>query len=263
MKEREDWKVETTRLSSVVSDRKPGLKEGTPSYSLGAKTMEDGIGDPISPRRRSSAGGPSRSAISNLLNKTDPPSRSRPVIDCPICAEPDPDCPCQRPSTDMASASGNPSLVTLTLAAKAIEDHEAVIEPCGLCQSIDECVCHLERRDPVSLPTSTNDLGIRMTEIVQSDHGCGLCTEAAFCACKTGTSPVLSTHGFPAPSPNASLRSGGGVTAVALPLKRKRGTVKTSIWEILPAAPQKGAAVCSGDPEDCDACRNDTFGELL
>ncbi len=144
----------------------------------------------------------------------------RPPKDCPICPDPDPDCPCQQPQ------SRKSPLQTLTSAAQTVEEHN---ESCGLCRSSEECLCRIVEANQQESPQA----------------GCGLCNTANFCACSVTS---VSTS----------------APAAALPLRPRllSSTVPRSIWTIdTPAIARPPIeAVCSGDPNNCDACRDDDFG---
>jgi hypothetical protein len=53
------------------------------------------------------------------------------------------------------------------------------------------------------------------------------------------------------------------IAAPAVPLRlRARPAAKQSVWKLdnVPAGQSRSEAVCTGDPSNCDACRNDSFG---
>lgn len=91
------------------------------------------------------------------------------------------------------------------------------------------------------------------------DDGCGLCADGGFCACAVALN-----------SPNKQAMAYMPDTAAAVPLrKRSTGAVpnRKPVWAlesgVVPVGEtlvQGKEAVCSGDPRNCDACRNDTFG---
>jgi hypothetical protein len=137
----------------------------------------------------------------------------------------------------------------------------------------DECLCRaidMEDVKPVINPSPSPDLSGPM------DDGCGLCTSASFCACKASAaatsssyassqSPVIGLSAGLAPSTTQASASSSYATA-AVPLRLGRVRPKANaIWALTsPAAvtpPKSAEAVCSGDPSNCDACRDDRFGE--
>lgn len=180
-----------------------------------------------------------------------------PLLDCPICPNPDPDCPCQQPQPPHTQTNQTyaAQLDVLTLAAKAIADEEAA-STCGLCESVDDCLCRVVvEKDvkPVNLGLNDNDM------ITKENDGCGLCTDATFCACKTVPGPsTVST-------PRTTVVIGASTMAVPLRLRPRDGhnTVKIPVWSIEPVSSGPAKATgCSGDPNNCDACRDDSFGEF-
>jgi len=157
-----------------------------------------------------------------------PPSEQRQILECPICPDPDPDCPCQR--TQVPTGRQMNSMATFTLAAQTIA-HDG--SACGLCQSNAECLCRV-----VEEPSRE-----------EAKSSCGLCTSSTFCACHDKDDTVTS-----APSTSHE----------ALPLRRRPRSsgARNLVWSIdTPASGSRAdEAVCSGDPSSCDACRNDAFG---
>ncbi|KAK4685499.1 AP-1-like transcription factor, partial [Tremellales sp. Uapishka_1] len=166
---------------------------------------------------------PAHRAERPILHTAEPRStRPAQVQACPICPDPDPDCPCQQ------TAPADPTLVPES--------------SCGLCETPDECLC----RDLVE---DKRFAQIQSPLInTSSDDQCGLCTDGGFCACKE----VLSPPTQPAPA----------ISGIALPLRPRNAVgvgVKKAIWRL--DIPPAREAVCSGDPDNCDACRNDKFGQ--
>ena len=93
---------------------------------------------------------------------------------------------------------------------------------------------------------------------------CGHCTSTANCFCSevgfsVDYSQTLSADLDPlplnriAPSSPVDLSS----TQHALPLRAKRTVAKGSIWAIEPTPSSLAPILCSGDPENCSACRDD------
>ena len=145
----------------------------------------------------------------------------RTPVACPICPDPDPDCPCQQTQTQTQAQEPLP------------EPHHS---DCGLCTTPAECLCRIVNEDP-SPPKPTKGK-------------CDVCPSLAICLCEDDTPPPKAT-------PTAAL-------PLRLNLKSKTGGVdkgetKKTFWR-LDNVIKKGEAVCSGDPSNCDACRDDTFG---
>lgn len=220
----------------------------------------------------------------------------RHIADCPICPDPDPDCPCQKTAGTALAATlshnhahdhaispssshflqhahaqphqhqhqhqrqGHMPDLSIPLGSAVGLDSPPTTITCGFCQSTDECLCRMiEEEDvkPIIITPPTETMRLL-------DDGCGLCADGGFCACAvarnspgglvTSISPIVST------SPRA-----------AMPLKKLKsnGTARKSIWTldsgVVPASgagatAARAEAVCSGDPRNCDACRNDSFG---
>jgi len=148
-----------------------------------------------------------------------PPVQRRPTLDCPICPDPDPDCPCQQPERRRAS------LDSLSLAAQTVSQQS---NSCGLCQLADECLCRVVQVQPT----------------VHEDAGCGLCTTSTFCACKE----PLQSRALASPT-----------TAMPLRLRSRPSGSRPRIWAIDNHV-VSSEAICSGDPSNCKACRDDAFG---
>ncbi|KAL7420777.1 hypothetical protein Q5752_004729 [Cryptotrichosporon argae] len=182
---------------------------------------------------------PRPSTLARLDSHAAPSSRA--PIACPICPDPDPDCPCQRP------AGAEPSTAS-----------------CGLCASLDECLCVETKPDIPSTPVRALAALVPLESPTRGmeDHGCGLCTSAEFCACRANADPSP-------PTVRALIESGTAVIMAstgAVPLRLKSRAKKASLWTLdnvlvspLASSPP-GEAVCTGDPNNCDACRDDKFG---
>lgn len=223
-------------------------------------------------------------AMPTLVPNTD----RRPTMDCPICPDPDPDCPCQQrdSAATMAPPQHTPSapLMALHLAVKAMAEQDPSPTPggdaCGVCSTDDECLCRAiddmeEDVKPVIFPTPSpeSDLlgGVDFGGPV--GDGCGLCTSASFCACRANASsngssqsPIMGLSTMVATSSTTVYPTPPYSTA-AVPLKLRRAQNKSkSIWALEPAAPsppkRNDDAMCSGDPSNCEACRDDSFGTL-
>lgn len=198
----------------------------------------------------------------------------RHIADCPICPNPDPDCPCQKTTGAITSRSYNPhqsnQINTYNPNPNILLGSTAERVTCGFCQSTEECLCRMidddegEEEDvkPIILTPPIGSLGLE-------EGGCGLCADGGFCACAVARiSPRLV---------QSSLQQESAAAAAAVPLRKlrsgDRGQGKKSIWAleggVVPAGSgsglkptqRVGEAVCSGDPSNCDACRNDTFGK--
>ncbi|KAK8858647.1 hypothetical protein IAR55_002876 [Kwoniella newhampshirensis] len=187
---------------------------------------------------------------------------------CPICPDPDPDCPCQQSQPQQPGYAQEITLASFSHSHDHHHKHGHGVSTCGLCHSAEECLCRVVEEDikpNVSSPSKS----------FKSDEGCGLCTGGGFCACRAGLSesPSISSSNKPLPVTGVSTtvaETSGVVRAVvaALPLRlrsKASGISKTPIWAIHTtsgpaAAIRSSEAVCTGDPSNCDACRNDTFG---
>ena len=212
------------------------------------------------------------------------------IIDCPICPDPDPDCPCQQGSSASKFRSASPSatsLATLSLAAKAIEEHEPTLSShrlvtqdgrCGVCQSEEDCLCRILDAPALAAPIEDHRAqhvdgadGVRAKiEMKVTQDECGLCTSSTFCACKITSSPeqrIASSFGI-----------ASGSTALPLRRTRPQASLKKRVWDLdggienriedpSPSTrdtildPHSATASCSGDPSNCEACRNDAFGK--
>lgn len=168
------------------------------------------------------------------------------TLTCPICPDPDPDCPCQRAPTL--------SRVEPTLGFARCGLCDLAPESC-LCEAVEEDIKPIIQRSPSPLD-------------FQED--CGLCTNDSFCACRAGASASSisgsSYVNYPSsPGPGASpAKSSAQIAAPAVALKlRRRPAAKQSVWALdnVPAGTSRVEAVCTGDPSNCDACRNDSFGK--
>jgi hypothetical protein len=116
-----------------------------------------------------------------------------------------------------------------------------VVEPhhsdCGLCSTPAECLCRIVNEDPVPLKSKTKEK-------------CDVCPSLAICLCEDDSPPPL---------PRAS-----AAVPLSLRLKPKSSGIdsgpRKTFWK-LDNVIAKGEAVCSGDPSNCDACKDDTFGK--
>lgn len=203
-------------------------------------------------------------------------NRIRHIDECPICPDPDPDCPCQKTASIPSSHihhdpnsqysqrhvhHPDPS-IPFGSTVGIIHSPPPQAISCGFCQSTDECICRMideEDVKPIIITPPTKMMGLE-------DGGCGLCADGGFCACAVArSSPRVAQVSLPTVSaavPLRKLRSGGS----------NDGQARKSVWALdggvvsassLFEAGQRVEAVCSGDPSNCDACRNDTFGESI
>jgi len=207
------------------------------------------------------------------------------TLACPICPDPDPDCPCQRTVEPVLG----PARIEPTLGMNTLG-----LSRCGLCDmSPEACLCRptveeeIDVKPDISSPVPAT---MDMTD-------CGLCTSESFCACRAAaaasssnvfadsfslsvqipSSPPVPSKAVPLKSKAASMTLSGPLSAtptsaaptatvaapaVALKLRR-RPAAKQSVWTLdnVPAGTSRAEAVCTGDPSNCDACRNDSFGE--
>lgn len=117
-----------------------------------------------------------------------------------------------------------------------------IIEPhhsdCGLCKTPAECLCRIVNEDPSPPP--------------KTKVKCDVCPSLAICLCEDDSPP-------PPPRVSAAI-------PLSLRLKNKSSGIDTgpkkTFWR-LDNVIKKGEAVCSGDPSNCDACKDDTFGMCL
>lgn len=180
---------------------------------------------------------PPRPTFSQPVRRNSGPKRA--VAACPICPDPDPDCPCQNPG----SSSSPPSLTQNHIHTHGLANGH--IQRCGFCQSSSECLCVDEPED--------------VKPIIDPD--CGVCKALGGCICDapqqqvtTQTQPVMLNSLGESAMLSAGVDSNG---AMRLRLKTRSGP-KTTLWAIEPVS--KKEAVCSGDPSNCEACRDDSFG---
>ncbi|GFZ45101.1 hypothetical protein JCM24511_02827 [Saitozyma sp. JCM 24511] len=230
------------------------------------------------------------------------PRENRTLVACPICPDPDPDCPCQQAQSGAPPSPGS----TVQLPPIRAAAQTTMVSPpstCGLCQSTEECLCRAVDEAEAAAGALGEVEGIDTKPILPPSHlddrspvddSCGLCTGGEFCACKAVASndPSSPTVAAVASATAVAVAQGpsSSSSSAALPLRlRVRGTLKTSIWALdnptatPPPAPTPNAsasvpvnsrptlvrnasasrseAVCSGDPSNCDACRNDSFGQ--
>lgn len=255
--EKDVWEMERRTLKEAVRDMRieiEALRAGSGMETIvrmdiDQSTIDSLVPGPSIPRRQSA-------------HRLSPRSASRPgnvtLQDCPICPNPDPDCPCQRPHARQEQYPPE----HLTLAPSAAEDHAAA---CGLCHSTDECLCRAVDEDvKPDISSPSHDLK------TLDDDRCGLCTGGDFCACREAaaaasvrTSVTSDTKTTVATTTAVSGIVTASSSSAALPLRLRtkgNGSAKASIWSLNAAPAVSREAICTGDPSNCDACRDDSFG---
>ena len=96
---------------------------------------------------------------------------------------------------------------------------------------------------------------------------CGHCTPNTSCFCSevgfsVDYSQTLSADLDPPPftvAPSSPI----DFSSTALPLRSKKTVAKGSIWAIEPIPSTLAPILCSGDPENCSACRDDPYALIL
>ncbi|BEI80660.1 hypothetical protein CcaverHIS002_0111890 [Cutaneotrichosporon cavernicola] len=262
-KEREGWSAERRALNDTMRALRTQLNAARRSSSTGpSPRLDDRLEFELAALARSPALTPALSPLAATpRHAATPPFVSRPVTQqpdslmCPICPDPDPDCPCQRP----------PSPVT-TLPAP---------EPIPPLQTLDSQLARTQRGTDLTLLQAT-------TTLVASAN-CGMCDMSSLdCVCNEpeieDIKPVIPPlalaparhardhgHGLRAMHKQLVLCVSGRIgLAPAVPLRlRARAAAKQSVWKLdnVPAGQSRAEAVCTGDPSNCDACRNDRFGQ--
>ncbi|WRT67860.1 uncharacterized protein IL334_004834 [Kwoniella shivajii] len=219
-----------------------------------------------------------RNSISYPVAPTDiQVPQKRDLVDCPICPNPDPDCPCQQ---GPSSASTSTSIMHTN---QAIRRDITLVQPstCGLCHSTDECLCRVvvDREEEEDVKPIISSSSPRISSPTKSfkalDDGCGLCAGGGFCACRaasdtpsnnSNSSGINKAVSASSTTPTV-VRVTSSAAAMPLRLKSKSYTTgKQSIWTLnnvttttVNISPN-AEAVCTGDPDNCDACKNDSFG---
>lgn len=178
---------------------------------------------------------------------------------CPICPDPDPNCACRHVARPAPAA---------------------II--CDFCSSpASDCICKPDiSYMNFSPPTNTGverRTGCRPKTVI---NPCGFCDDpanGAVCVCRiaheeAGFDPTASSLSPPAISVSSLLTNyPPPEAAVKIRLRpRKDGVKAVPIFQIKAVSPPLGTdaqshatatgAVCSGDPGNCDACRDDDFG---
>ncbi|CAK9784297.1 hypothetical protein CC85DRAFT_296224 [Cutaneotrichosporon oleaginosum] len=250
-KEREAWTAERRALTDTVRTLRAQLDAAArrPSATGPSPRLDDRIEYELAALARSPAPTPTLSplAVTPRHAATPPLARApQPGLACPICPDPDPDCPCQRPSSPaLLPAPARGADLTLLQATGSF----VVGSPrCGLCDlAPTACLCAPEEDIKPVIPRSPSPHDTAMD--------CGLCTSSSFCACRAGAAAAA--------APDPPLVAQAQIAAPAVPLRlRARPAAKQSVWKLdnVPAGQSRSEAVCTGDPSNCDACRNDSFG---
>ncbi|WVQ83210.1 hypothetical protein IAT38_005349 [Cryptococcus sp. DSM 104549] len=262
--EKDVWEMERRAMKEAVREMRMevealragrGMETTIVRMDVDQGTIDSLVPGPSIPRRQSTT--------SHLpaINSSRQPGHA--LQDCPICPNPDPDCPCQQAHTPQSYL---PEHLTLAPAAPAEEpSHDA----CGFCRSTDECLCRAVEQEDIKPDISSPGPGGMALD------GCGLCEGGGFCACKEAA--ALSNSNSPSVPSGSKLVPSGAATGIfraststaALPLRlrtKTAGVAKPSIWALStatgPESPAaKAEAQCTGDPSNCDACKNDTFGQ--
>ncbi|WVW84764.1 hypothetical protein I302_106799 [Kwoniella bestiolae CBS 10118] len=200
----------------------------------------------------------------------------RDTLDCPICPNPDPDCPCQQGSSSSSTVN------------QAIRRDVTLVQPqsssCGLCHSTDECLCRVvvnqDQNSPEDIKPiilSSPNISSPTKSLKSIDDGCGLCAGGGFCACRAASETQSNHSGSSGITKAISIANSSSSSASippptvvratssasAIPLRLKSKSTKSSIWTLnnaVVATSPKKEAVCTGDPDNCDACKNDSFG---
>nr|XP_031864266.1 uncharacterized protein CI109_000179 [Kwoniella shandongensis]KAA5531338.1 hypothetical protein CI109_000179 [Kwoniella shandongensis] len=254
--ERDVWELERRTMKDTLREMRIELEamragrgiDTIVRMEVDQSTIDSLVPGPSIPRRQS-----------NTVQITATTRNAVTLQACPICPDPDPDCPCQQPQQQQTYSQD------LTLASSSHDhhhDHSHGSSTCGLCHSTEECLCRVVEED------IKPDISSSPSNTFKSDEGCGLCTGGGFCACRAGLSesPRIS-NGSQTLSAPAEVSGVVRAPVAALPLRlrsKNSGLSKAPIWAInatpLPAVARSPEAVCTGDPSNCDACRNDSFG---
>ena len=254
--EREAWDME-----------KKGLEDMCGSLMSEVERLRSRAGDEaggglkLDPKRLTTTS--SRHTHSHVPVSPPQVKRTGPTVACPICPDPDPDCPCQQPSNTKAPQQvpqtlSQPRETEISLSSSSSTSTVLETAPhqsdCGFCKTPAECLCRI-----INEPTPPKPV----LPLSSPKGKCDVCSSLTVCLCEDDTPPpTQSTSIKPVPLPRAS-------AAVPLSLRRNRnplpsGTgagegIKRPLWR-LDNVVKKGEAVCTGDPENCDACKNDDFG---
>lgn len=236
--------VEVERLRTHVGDSTGGgLKlESNHEPSASITTSNDGA-------RRMNSSTRNTHTHTHHASTPLPAKKSGPIMACPICPNPDPDCPCQQPAQRLQEQEQ--IRITETPLSDALPLSVPHQSDCGFCKTPAECLCRIVNE------TSTPPKPILP---LVSKGKCDVCSSLTVCLCEDDTPPPS----LPTTLPRAS-------AAVPLSLRSRNrlsrdagngageGGIKKPLWR-LDNVVKKGEAVCTGDPENCDACKNDSFG---
>lgn len=242
-RDRETWGAERKALADTVRVLRTQLEATRHSASVGpsgpsapSPHLDERIEYELAALTRSPAVTPTMSPRTSTASATRPPS----ALTCPICPDPDPDCPCQQ---DVAMPNNNRLDSTL---APANTFNTSL--KCGMCELVPEaCLCRDDEDVKPVIPPSPSP------EPADSPD-CGLCTNDSFCACRAGAAASTTSDEQSVPPVQVV------AAAVAIPLRRSRPKQSgISLWSLTNVASQD--AVCTGDPSNCDACRDDKFGQ--
>ncbi|ODO10144.1 hypothetical protein I350_02372 [Cryptococcus amylolentus CBS 6273] len=254
--EKEIWEMERRTLKEALRDMRTEVEsvragrgmETIVRMDIDQHTIDRLVPGPTLSRRQSN--------VNQLASGSSHDHRG--LQDCPICPNPDPDCACQQPHHHQHQQNYPPE--HLTLVPSAADDHAAA---CGFCHSNDECLCRAVEEDVKP------DISSPSHDFQTEDDGCGLCTGGDFCACKEAAAAAASTNfliGSSKSPKDTSAATGvfkASTTAAAMPLRlrgKASGASKASVWSLNPVPESPREAVCTGDPSNCDACRDDSFG---
>ncbi|RXK36797.1 hypothetical protein M231_05958 [Tremella mesenterica] len=204
--------------------------------------------------------------VSPNVERGTPREIRREILTCPICPDPDPDCPCQQPTTTTNTSSGvlfgsrtstSPPSLLSNHSHSNTESPPQIGTPCGFCRSPEDCLCV----DVQEIETKPN-----------IDTECDICNALGGCVCapEETTQSVHHhiTHATQKQTPQSQIHHVTDSTpvlsaemdrngAMKLRLKTRNGP-KTTVWALEPVVVKE--AVCTGDPSNCEACKNDSFG---
>lgn len=216
---------------------------------------------------------------STLLRVSPPTPARRPLLECPICPDPDPDCPCQQgrtQPTSIATAQAAQAQASVSIRSEAAQAASILVtqpqphhSDCGLCSTTAECLCRAvtENASPPGPGNSTKRItpsvsapvsGIDVRPSNDSKAKCDVCSALTVCLCEEDDTEMGPVPAVPVAVP-LRLRKKAASSGVKLNLwKLDSGIVGKSVSSI---STKQKEAECTGDPANCDACRNDTFGE--
>ncbi|KAJ8084127.1 hypothetical protein PM082_002894 [Marasmius tenuissimus] len=133
----------------------------------------------------------------------------------------------------------------------------------------------------LSLPAKLDSFS-GSNSIIPAFAGCGLCSEGTSCVCRdalenpmTVASPptTLKIEAFEAPHPPTIIRIGSPAPTTILdnlpeykppvPLRRRNNTSGSNLIFPVTPVPSSQKPTCSGDPANCLACADDSFGKAF